>query len=154
MAGSEEVNSKGWTFSEEFDDACDDSQEGLGSHDGQNHYSDDEMPLFEIVVLDLRDSVEGEDGKGEEECEEDSAKSQEDMDEHPEGPVFVEGEDDSEVDDEGPDVEHGVVVGEGAPGVFNLQHSSFEVFHGCLNLILYDGINLKFHIKCKKVIVS
>ena len=83
VASCEEVNSEGWTISEEFDDACDDTQKGLGSHDSQNHYSNDEVPLLEIVVLDLRDSVEGEDRKGKEECEEDSAKTQEDMDEHP-----------------------------------------------------------------------
>ena len=64
VAGSEEINSKGGTFSEELDDACDEPQEGLDGHDGQDHYSDDEMPLLEIVVLDLGDSVEGEDRNG------------------------------------------------------------------------------------------
>ena len=76
------------------------------------------------------------------------------MNEHPEGPIFVECEDDCEVNDEGPDVEHAVVMGQAAPGALDLQHSSLEVLHGCLNLIFYDGINLKFVFKCKKVIAS
>ena len=42
------------------------------------------------------------------------------MNEHPEGPIFVECEDDCEVNDEGPDVEHAVVMSQAAPSALDL----------------------------------
>jgi len=129
VAGCKDVDPKGRAFSEQLDDTCDDPEESLDCNDGKHNYPDDEVPLFPIVVLNLRDSIEREDWKCKNESEEDSSEPEDDMHYHPERPVFVEGENDCEVDDEGPDVEHRIVVGKGAPGVLDLQHSSFKVFH-------------------------
>ena len=127
MATRKGIDSKGGAPPEQFDDARNSSQDKLNSHDGEDDGANDGMSLhFEGILL-LGNPVLSEDGQGEQQSEEGCAKAEKDVDIHPEGSEFVEGEDNGEVDDEGPDVEHTVVVGEVAPGL--LEKSSFKVLH-------------------------
>ena len=130
MAASKGIDSEGRAPPEQFYDACNNSQDKLEGHDGEDYGANDGVPLhFEGILL-LGNPVLPEDGEGEQQSEEGGAKAEEDVDEHPKGSEFVEGENDGEVDDKGPDVEHAVVVGEVAPGL--LEKSSLEVLHKVL----------------------
>ena len=135
MAARKGIDSECRASPEQFYDASNSSQDKLKGNNGENDGANDGVPLhFEGILL-LGNPVLPEDGEGEQQSEEGGAKAEEDVDEHPKGSEFVEGENDGEVDDKGPDVEHAVVVGEVAPGL--LEKSSLEVLHKVLLYFYY-----------------